>query len=83
MYNVHYCKSDGTSDFTMLPEVESSLENNTSDVENDEKVNDFNFDENSENAFAVDNAEPNADLLQQSFQNSIDCFIPFWFKRKV
>ena len=72
VYNVHYCKNDVTSDLTILSEVESPLENNTSDVE---KVNDFNCDENSENAFAVDNTEPTVDLLQHSLQNSTALFL--------
>ena len=29
---VHYCKSNDTLDFAILPEMESSLENNVSDV---------------------------------------------------
>ena len=72
VYDVHYYKSDCTLDCTILPEVESSLENNTDDGENDEEVNDFNYDEN---AIAVDSTDPTADLPQHSLQNSAALFL--------
>ena len=52
--------------------MESSLENNTDDAENDEEVNEFNYDEN---AITVDSTDPTADLPQHSLQNSAALFL--------